>query len=137
MRGTIRTDEACAIDGKANGQPLDGNVMHHLVVGALEESRVNRSKRLIPLRCKACCKCHSVLFGYADIETAVWKFFGKNIDAGSIWHCRCNTDNLVIGFGKLAQRIAKNLGVRGCVGHRFFLRASDNVKTGHPMIFVG
>ena len=45
MRGTIGTDEACTVDRKPNRKVLQIDVMHNLIVSALQEGRVNRTER--------------------------------------------------------------------------------------------
>ena len=42
----VGADEAGAVDGEAHRQLLDGDVVDDLVVGALQEGRVDRGERL-------------------------------------------------------------------------------------------
>ena len=49
MRGAVGADEAGAVEGKAHRQALDGDVVHDLVVGALQERRVDGRERLVAL----------------------------------------------------------------------------------------
>ena len=41
MSGAVGADQTGAVDGEAHRQLLDGDVVHHLVVGALQEGRVD------------------------------------------------------------------------------------------------
>ena len=62
------TDEAGAIEHKTHGQLLDRDVVHDLVVGALQERRVDGAERLIALGRKTRRERHAVLLGDADVE---------------------------------------------------------------------
>ena len=62
MGRAVGSDEAGAVDGKSHRQPLHCHIVHHLVIGALEEGRVDRGKRLIALGGKACSKRQQFLF---------------------------------------------------------------------------
>jgi hypothetical protein len=75
MGRSIRPDQPCPVDGEANRQMLDGDVMHHLVVGSLQEGRVDGGKRLEALGGQTSGEGHGVLLGDADIEAS----FGKNL----------------------------------------------------------
>jgi hypothetical protein len=46
----VGADEPGAVDGKAHRQVLERHVVDHLVVGALEEGRIDRAERAHPLR---------------------------------------------------------------------------------------
>ena len=50
MGWPVGTHQTGAIYGEAHRQALDRNVVHHLVVGALEERRVDRRERLEAFR---------------------------------------------------------------------------------------
>ena len=50
MRRAIRPDQTGAINRKPHRQPLYRHVMHHLVITALQERRINRAERLHPAR---------------------------------------------------------------------------------------
>ena len=46
VRRAVGADEAGAVDGEAHRQPLDRDVVHDLIVGALQERRIDRGERL-------------------------------------------------------------------------------------------
>ena len=46
VRRPVGADEAGAVEREAHGQALDGDVVHDLVVGALQEGRVDGGERL-------------------------------------------------------------------------------------------
>ena len=74
MGRAVGADEAGAVHGKAHRQPLDRDIVHHLIVAALQEGRINRAERLVALGRKTCGERHRVLFGDADIEGALREY---------------------------------------------------------------
>src|ERR1700692_2252341 len=83
MGRAVGTDQTGAIDRKAYRQPLYGDVVHHLVIGALQEGRINGREWLEALRCQAASESHRMLLGDADVEEAVGKLFGKLVETGA------------------------------------------------------
>ena len=71
MGRAVGADRPGAVHGEAHRQRLDRHVVHHLVVGALQEGRVDRAERLHPLGRQAGGEGHRVLLGDADVEAAV------------------------------------------------------------------
>jgi hypothetical protein len=67
----IGPDQPGAVDGKAHRQILDRHVVHHLVVGALQERGIDRAERAHALRGQAGGKGHGMLFGNAHVEQAI------------------------------------------------------------------
>ncbi len=80
MGRAIGADEPCPVDGKADRQLLDGDVMHDLVVGALEEGRVDGGKGLEAFGRKPGGEGHRVLLGDADVECALGKNLGETVE---------------------------------------------------------
>jgi hypothetical protein len=70
MSRTVLTDQTGAVDGEAHRQALDRDVMHDLIVAALQERRIDRAERLEAFGGKARGERHGVLLGDADIEGA-------------------------------------------------------------------
>ena len=68
MGRPVLTDKAGPVDGKANGKILQGHVMHDLVIAALEETGIYRTKGPHAAGGKACGKGHAMLLGNADIK---------------------------------------------------------------------
>ena len=67
----VGADQPGAVDGEAHRQVLHRDVVHDLVVGALEEGRVDRAERLEALGGEAGGEGDGVLLGDADVEDAV------------------------------------------------------------------
>ena len=111
MRRAVGADEAGAIDRKPHRQILDRDVMHDLVVGALQEGGVDRRERLAAFGGKAGCERHRMLFGDADIEGAIRKRLAENIEAGARRHRRRDGDDALVLRRFLHQAFAEHLGV--------------------------
>ena len=111
MGRAVGADEAGAIDGEAHRQILDRDVMHDLVVGALQEGGIDRRERLVALGGQPGGERHRMLLGDADIEGAVRKRFAENIEAGARRHRRGDGDDALVLLRFLHQALAEHLGV--------------------------
>ena len=68
-------DQPGAVDGKADGQVLQGHVMHDLVLAALQETGINRAERPHP-RCRQTRrKGRAMLLGNPHIKSPARKAF--------------------------------------------------------------
>ena len=94
--------------------------MHHLVVGALEEGRVDGGEGLEAFGGEPGGEGHRVLLGDADIEAALREDFGEPVEPRAGRHRRGDGDDLVVGACLLDQRVGEDLGVArrraGCRG---------------------
>jgi hypothetical protein len=68
MGRAVGADKPGAVDGEAHRQALNGDVVHHLVVGALQEGRIDGGEGLEAFHRKPCSESHRVLLSDADIE---------------------------------------------------------------------
>ena len=93
VRGAVGADQAGAIQGKAHRQALQRHVVHHLVVGTLEERRIDRAERLHAFARHAGGEGDGVLLGDADIEGAVRETLGETIEPGAGRHRRRHGDD--------------------------------------------
>ena len=89
-------DQPGAIDREAHGQVLDRDIVHHLVVGALQEGRIDRRKGRMPSAARPAAKVTAVLFGDADVERTVRMRLGELVDAGAAGHGGGDGDDLVV-----------------------------------------
>ena len=89
----VIADQPGAVDRKAHRQFLDRHVVHDLVVGALQEGRVDRRERLHALGGEAGGKGHRVLLGDADIEGALREFVAEQVEPGARRHRRGDRDD--------------------------------------------
>ena len=77
MRGPVVTDQARTVHREHDVQPLQAHVVDDLVVGALQEGRVDRAHRLHPLEREAGREQHRVLLGDADVVVVVGQLAGE------------------------------------------------------------
>ena len=80
MGGAVGADQAGAVDGEAHRQALDRDVVHDLVVAALQEGRVDRAERLVAFGGEAGGEGHRMLLGDADVEGAVRERLVEDVD---------------------------------------------------------
>ena len=137
MGGAVGADQAGAVDHEAHRQRLEGNVMHHLIIAALQEGRINRAEGLEAFRRQPRREGHRVLFGDADIEKALRIGLGEKVEAGSRGHGGGDRNDPRVLGGFLDQRVAENLGESGRLGGRLVLRAGGDVEFDHAVILVG
>jgi hypothetical protein len=71
MGGAVGADQPGAVHREAHRQILDRDVVHDLVVGALQEGRIDRAERLHALGREAGGEGHRMLLGDADVEGAL------------------------------------------------------------------
>ena len=137
MRRAVGADQAGAVHGKAHRQPLDRDVVHHLVVAALQEGRIDRAERLVALGRKACGERHRMLLGDADVECALREHLLEQVDAGARWHRGGDADDLVVLLRLLDQALAEHLLVGRRVRLGLGLDAGRDVELDHAVILVG
>ena len=109
----VGADEAGAVDRKAHRQLLDRDVVHDLVVGALQEGRVDRRERLHALGGEAGGEGHRMLLGDADIEAALGELVAEQVEPGARRHRRGDRDDALVLLGLLDQRFGEDAGVGG------------------------
>ena len=108
---TVGADDARTIDCKQHRQLLNGDVMDHLIVSALQEGGIDRHDRLIAANRHPGGKGHRVLFGNRDIEIAIGEFFRELDHPGPFTHRRGDGHQFVV-FGRgFAQPVAKDFRI--------------------------
>ena len=137
MRAAIGTDEASAVNGEAYRQILDRDIVHDLVIGALQEGRIYRAEGTHPLRRKSSRKGDGMLFSDADIERAFGMRGREFVDAGAAGHRGGYRANRRVGFRQLSQRFTEHVLISGRTATgALVLLARDHVEFDDAMIFV-
>ena len=137
VRAAICADQAGAINGKANRQVLDSDIVHHLIIGALQEGRINSAERPHSLRRQTSGEGHAMLLGNADVKAAVGMRLRKFIDAGARGHGRGDGANGRVGISQLGKRFAEHILVRRrAAAGALVLLAGNDVEFDDAMIFV-
>ncbi|KAF5033547.1 hypothetical protein DSECCO2_605510 [anaerobic digester metagenome] len=117
----IFAHKACAVYAEGNGQVLQADIVHNLIIRALQKGGIHGQRGPIALTGKARCKGHGVLFANAHIHKAVGEARAELVRAGAFGHGRRDGNDLVVMLGKFGQRIAEHRGKRGqlgCGSHR-------------------
>ena len=136
MRRPVGADEPRPVERKAHRQALDGDVVHDLVVGALQERRVDGRKRLEPLGSQPAGERHRVLLGDPDVEGALGKLLGEEVEARAVRHRRGDGDDLVVLPRLGDEALGEHARVGRRVRLRLHLRAGDDVELGDAVILV-
>ena len=93
MGRAVGADQAGAIERESHRQALDRDVVHDLVIGALQEGRIDRGERLVAFGRETGGESHRVLLGDADVEGAFGKDLAEDVDAGTRGHRRGDRDD--------------------------------------------
>src|SRR5690606_5144676 len=109
MGAAIGSNQSSPVNRKAHRQVLDRDIMHNLIIGALQECRIYSRERTHPLRRESCGKGHAMLFGDPDIKCAIRMGLRKFVYAGARWHSSGNRTDARISVGQLGERFAKNI----------------------------
>ena len=96
MGRAIGADQPGAVEREAHRQLLDRDVMHDLVIGALQEGRVDRAERLVAFGGEAGGEGHRMLLGDADIEGAAGKLLAERVEPGARRHGGGDGDDLLV-----------------------------------------
>jgi hypothetical protein len=125
----IGTHQSCPVDGKAHRQMLDGDVVHDLVVSALEKGRIDRGERLIPFYRQPSGEGHRVLLGNADIEAPLREDLGELVETSARRHRRSDCHDLFVRARLLDQSVCEHLSVaRRRAGRGGLLRSGHDIE---------
>ena len=109
----VVADEAGAIDREHDVQPLQADVVDDLVVGPLQEGRVDRRHRLAALEREAAGQQHRLLLGDADVEVPVRERLLQQAEPRARVHRGGDPQDPVVALAFAHQRLAEHLGVLG------------------------
>ena len=111
MSWSVGTDEAGAIDRKTDRQALNRDVMHDLIIGALEERRINGGERFVAFGSKPGGECYRMLFGDADVELRLGNSFANRSTPVPDGIAAVIATILSSLRASLIEALAENLGV--------------------------
>ena len=109
MRRPVSTNQPCSVQGKHHGQILQRHVVNQLVIGPLQESRIDGDHRLEPLAGQTSRKSHCVLLGNSDIKISLRKPFFKFNHARTLTHGRRDADQSRIPHRHVTQPVTEDL----------------------------
>ena len=137
MGRAVRADEPGTVHGEAHRQLLDRHVMDDLVVGALQERRIDGRERLVAFGREPGREGDRVLLGDADIEGAIRKHLLENVETRAGRHGGVDGNDALVLPGLFDQAFGEHFGVGRRVGLAFRLRAGHHVERHHAVILVG
>jgi hypothetical protein len=111
--------------------------MDDLVVGALEEGRIDGAERPISLRGQPRREGDGVLLRNSHVEGPLRMRSGEFIHAGAGRHCSGDRTDLGVGIREFRQRLAENVLVGRRTAAALRLLAGDDVELHHTVIFIG
>ena len=109
----VAADEAGAVQREHHRQVLQRDVVDQLIVGALQEGRIDRDHRLEALAGEAGGEGDRMLLGDRDVEIAVGKALGEFDQTRALAHRRRDADDQRIALGHVAQPLAEDLRIGG------------------------
>jgi hypothetical protein len=133
MRRAVGPDQAAAIEREHDRQVLQGNVVDQLVVGALQERRVDRDDRLHAVAGEAGRERHRVLFCDAHVEVALRVLLLEAHQPGTLAHRGSDPDETLVGGRHVAQPVAEDLRV-GRLARGGLLDADARVELAGPVV---
>jgi hypothetical protein len=136
MGRAVGADQAGAVEREPYRQALDRHVMHDLVIGALQECRIDHGERLVPFGGQAGGKGHRVLLGDSDVKGPLGEHLAEHVHAGARRHRRRDRDNAGILSCLLDQAFAEHLRVGGSIRFRLGLFAGRDVELDHTVVLV-
>ena len=137
VRRAVGADQSCPVHCESHRQVLDRHVVHHLIVGALQEGRVNRAKRPVTLRRQAGGEGHAMLLRNPDVERTLGESLGHLVEARARGHRRGDRHNFVVARHLVAERLGEHARVARRPRCGLGLHAGDDVELDHAVIFVG
>ncbi len=109
----VGADDTAAIDSEQYRQILDGDVVNHLIISALQKSRVNCHDRTITANSKPSGEGDGVLLGDSHIEILLRVLAGESHHAGAFTHGRGNRHQPAVACGGFRQPLTKDGRVGG------------------------
>ena len=136
MGWPISADQTGTVNGEAHRQILHRNIMHHLIISALQKGRVNRGKRFEAFAGQTGGEGYRMLLSDADIKTAFRIFLRKFIQPRTRRHGSGNGDNLIVTCRFIHQRLGKYAGITRRRRLGLYLLAGHDIKFRHAVIFI-
>jgi hypothetical protein len=107
--GTVLARDARAVHPEDHRQVLERDVVHDVVVSALQERRVDGDDRLDALRGEAGGEGDAMPFGDAHVEEAIGVGLLEHVRRRAIGHRGGDRDDARVGVRELDQSLAEDL----------------------------
>ena len=110
MRGTVGGIETCTVNAEHDGQVLQSDIVHNIIVGALQKAGIDGNHGAASVCGKSCGKGDSVGLGNTNVKKACGMLCLECGKPRSRGHCGSNGTNTTVLFCKLGQVCAHLLG---------------------------
>ena len=109
--GAVGADQTGPVEGEGDVEVLQADVVHDLVVGTLQEGRVDGGHRLHALGRESRREGDGVLLGDADVVEAVRELALEAIEPGPRGHRRRDRDDALVLPREPDQGVGEDAGV--------------------------
>ena len=134
MCGAIGTHQTGTVQRKHDRQVLQGHVVDELVVGALQEGRIDCHHGLQALAGQARGKGHGVLFGNTHVEVTIGEAALELDHARALAHGRRDAHQTWVGLCHVAQPVAEHLREGGFGRGAGFDQADRRVELARAVV---
>jgi hypothetical protein len=107
--GAVGTDDPRAVEREGDVEVLETDVVHHLIVGALQERGVDRRHGLHPLAGETSREGHRVLLRDTNVVEALWKGLFEAIEPGAVGHGRRDGHDALVLAGQADQGVGEDI----------------------------
>ena len=111
VRLPVGANDACTVDRKQDRQLLNRHVVNHLIVGALQESGVDRYDRFVAANRQPGGEGDRMLLGDRHVKVLIRILFRKLDHAGAFAHRGGNRHQLAVFGCGFTQPVAEDFGV--------------------------
>ena len=139
MRLPVASDKPGPVHGDHDRQVLKTDIMKRLVIGPLEEGRINGKYRLHPARRQTGCKGHGVLFCDPHVKEPFREILFKCGKSGPVRHGRRNCHDFLVFARDIGKHLGKHLSIAVCAALFRRLAGPDikgprTVETGRVLL---
>src|SRR5450432_2664806 len=113
MCGSVFSYQTGPVKAEYNREVLDSHIMNHLVIGSLHESGIDITEYAHPLGSHTGTQGDCMLFANTHIESAVGHLFHHELQGTAAGHGRRDSQNILVFFRELNDRISEYVLVFG------------------------
>ena len=124
---SITSDKSRPVYRKGNRQILDTDIMQDLVIGSLQEGRINCHNRLQSACCQSRSKCYRMLLRDPHIEKSFRITVAETLQSCSVRHRSCDRHEFIILFRHFIHNGCKYIRIV-CLCVRIFRNTGRNIK---------
>ncbi len=137
MGRAIGTHQTGPVDGEQHRQLLQRHIVDHLIVGTLQEARIDGDHRLLVGDGETSGESDRMLLGNSHIEVAIRILLAEFHQPGAFAHGRGDADQLLVFSRHVAQPLAEDGREGGLGTTRLGQGALVRIELGHRVITDG